>query len=93
MNVVEVDGKIVAYWPIIVTVHVEPLWISPEHRHNRQVAKLLVQQVFETLKAEGITLAFGMIADEDFVQNFPMAAKLGFQKAPGDLYFIQVPEE
>jgi hypothetical protein len=91
VNVVEENGQIVGYWPVFNAVHAEPLWIPESHRHRREVALALIAQVLETLQEYNVAAAFGVIADVDFVVNFPMAKKLGFSKAPGDLYFIIVP--
>jgi hypothetical protein len=91
VNVVEEDGRVVAYWPTFNAVHAEPLWIAETHRHRREVTIALVEQVMETLQGCGVPVAFGIIADVDLIINLPMAKKLGFQKAPGELYFITVP--
>lgn len=54
--VVEEDGpspRIVGTWAIYKLVHVEGVWISPEHRGKAGVARRLIGKTFEVAKALG----------------------------------------
>jgi L-amino acid N-acyltransferase YncA len=90
--VVERDGVIVGSWMIFMAYHAEPVYVNPDAR-TPSVIKALLEQTVTTLRAEGITHAFALIADVDLLENAPMAHHLGFQKAPGELYFVRVPKE
>lgn len=86
------DGRIVACWPIWVAVHLEPLWIAETQRGNPAVARSLVEGMRAQLQAEGITTAFAVIGYADVVTHAPMAGRLGFQRMPGDLFFLTLEE-
>jgi hypothetical protein len=88
--VVERDGQIVASWMIFAAIHAEPVYVNVDAR-TPGVIKALLEQTVEALQEEKVTIAFGVIADVDLLVNAPMAHRLGFQKAPGELYFIRVP--
>lgn len=87
------SNSIVAYWPIWVAVHLEPLWVSPEARKNPAVIKALITTMQEQLKLHRITTAFAVIGHADLVQNLPLAARIGFERVPGDLFFVKAEEE
>ena len=88
--VVERDGRIVGSWMIFMACHAEPVYVNPDAR-TPSVIKALLEQTVTALQADHITHAFAVIADVDLLENAPMAHKLGFQKAPGELYFVRVP--
>ena len=90
--VVERDGRIVGSWMIFAAIHAEPVYVNQDAR-TPNLIKALLELLVSTLQAEGVTLAFGVIADVDLLENAPMAHKLGFQRAPGELYFVRVPQE
>ena len=90
--VVERDGRIVGSWMIFAAIHVEPVYIQPDAR-TPSIIKALLERTVQTLQDDGITIAFAVIADVDLLENAPMAHHLGFQKAPGELYFVRVPQE
>jgi hypothetical protein len=89
------DGshKIVAYWLVFDAVHVEPLWIHPDHRKKPGFARRLWKGVQDVLVATGVPIAFACIADNDAAENLPQALRLGFKKIPGSLFFIEVRPE
>jgi hypothetical protein len=93
--VAEVDGpggEIRAFWTITGCVHVEPVWIHPEERKRPGLVRGLWRQVLETLRENGVVSAFACIMDRDAAANTPLVMRLGFQKLPGDLYLLLVPD-
>jgi hypothetical protein len=91
INVVEQDGRIVGYWFIFATIHAEPAWIAPEARKHPGIVRSLIEQTIQTLQDEGVTMAFCVVADVDLLENAPLVRRLGFTRAPGELYFVTVP--
>jgi hypothetical protein len=84
-------GEIRAFWTITGCVHVEPMWIHPEERKRPGLIRGLWREVVETLREHGVVSAFACILDRDAAMNMPYVARLGFQKLPGDLYMLLVP--
>jgi hypothetical protein len=89
--VAEVGTEIVACWMVLTCVHVEPLWIHPEHRKRPGLIRRLWTAVAGVLQESHVLVAFGCITDADAAQNVPLALRLGFEKVAGDLYYIRVP--
>lgn len=52
--VVEHDGQVVACWAAFDTVHVEGLWIHPDHRGRAVVARTLLNGMLAELHASGV---------------------------------------
>lgn len=90
--VAEQEGTIVAYWGLFSAIHVEPLWIHPDHRKRPGLVRRLWLAVVETLRGAGVRTAFACIADVDAAQNVPLALRHGFVRIQGDLYFVQIKE-
>lgn len=89
--VAEADGPgtpIIACWLILQTIHVEPLWVAEAHRGRPGLIRRLWNRVWTVLREIQAPLAFACILDAD-ATNVPMAVRLGFEKAAGDLYFIR----
>jgi hypothetical protein len=86
----DAQGTLLGYWPIWLAVHLEPLWVQPEARKNPAVIKALVMGMRAQLQAERITTAYATIAHEDLPTNLPMAARMGFERVPGDLFFVKL---
>jgi hypothetical protein len=84
------DGKIVAYWMLFDTVHVEPLWISPEERGNPALIRQIWEKVRGILDRCGVPIAFAVIGDGALGTNAPMAARLGFKPLAGNLFYLLV---
>ena len=82
------EGRIVAYWPIWVGIHAEPLWVTQAAR-TPKVIRCLIQTLQQALAEEAIPTAFAVIGHGDLATSLPPALKLGFQRVPGDLYFVQ----
>lgn len=89
--VVEVDDRIVAYWVVFKALHVEPLWIHPDHRKSPAVVGRIVKQMQEIVEATQEPAAFCVIEDTptaSLVASY--ADRLGFHIAPGSLYYLVV---
>jgi hypothetical protein len=92
--VVEVEGRITAYWPVWKAVHAEPLWVAEGCRHNTAVIRGILQGVETALRAMGDPVAFAVIGQEDLDTSGVYAKRLGFDRVPGDLYYVVIgPEE
>lgn len=88
--VAELGGDIVGFWGLFNAVHVEPLWIHPDHRSRPGLIRRLWTAVQSELRAAGVFTAFACIADRDAAQNVPLALRQGFERVPGDLYMIRL---
>lgn len=86
--VVEVDGRIVAYWVIWYALHVEPLWIQPEWRRHPGVCSGLVKQMQAVVEETAEPAAYCEIGEENLEAIAPYAERLGFLPAPGRLYYL-----
>lgn len=90
LAVVEVDGRIVAYWVVWLGLHVEPLWVMPEYRRHAGVIRGLTETMQAAVVATGERAAFCVIDAENVAVVEPYATRLGFQPAPGSLYYVVV---
>lgn len=86
LPVVEVDGRIVAYWPAFFGLHLEPLWIAEPHRLHVGVAKALLALTELAVAQIGRPVAFAVIAPD--APTLTLAGRLGFARVPGDLYYV-----
>lgn len=92
--VVEVDGRIVAYWVIWKALHVEPLWVEEAYRKHPAVIKGIVEAMQEGVVLTGEPSAFCVIEQENAEVVAQYATRLGFVPAPGSLYYlVPVPQE
>jgi len=90
MIVAEVNGEIVGYWGAFTVVHTEPVYIQPEYRQRISVVRPLWEGMRDLLVQLQVPGTMAIILDEDAPVNLPMATKLGFQKVPGSLYFLDL---
>lgn len=88
--VVEVDGQIVAYWVSWYALHIEPLWIQEAWRAHPGVGRGILDAMRQGVCASGEGVAFCEIADENLSVMAPLAERVGFQQAPGALYYLVV---
>lgn len=89
--VAELDGPgtpIIAYWCVFTAIHVEPVWIHPDHRGRAGLVRALWRTIRGVLNGQS---AFACIFDADAPRSAPLARKLGMEKLPGDLYFLSRP--
>lgn len=85
---VEVDGKLVAYWPVWRAVHAEPLWVTEEARKSPAVIRGILDQVEAAMTEMGDPLIFAVIGDQDILTSGRYAMRLGFERVPGDLFVL-----
>lgn len=91
---VEVDGQIVAYWVVWYALHVEPLWVTEEQRKHPAVIKGIVTEMQRIVEGTGEPAAFCVIEEANLQHVAPYADRLGFQAAPGTLFYVVVqPQE
>lgn len=88
--VAEVDGAIVAYWVVWYALHIEPLWIHPDHRRAPRVVAGIVQEMERLVGATGEPSAFAVLEQENVDLLARAAMRLGFHEAPGKLYYVVV---
>lgn len=86
-------GEILGYWGAFTVVHVEPVYIRPEHRLRISVVRRLWEGMDKLLKDLQVPGAVAVISDEDAPVNLPMATKIGFTKVPGSLYYLNLEKE
>ena len=86
--VVEDDaGQIVGTWVLMRVVHVECLWIHPNHRGKTAVGRCLLAAMRPAARAWGYsTVITGAISDE--IRR--MITRFRGVKIPGDMYAIPV---
>lgn len=88
--VVEVDDRIVAYWVVSYALHVEPLWVVPEYRRHPGVIRGIVEEMQRIVVETQEPAAFCVIDQQNLAVVEPYAARLGFQAAPGSLFYVVV---
>ena len=89
---VEVDGRLVAYWPVWRAIHAEPLWVAEDWRNSPAVIRALLRELEHALdpllQETGESVAFAIIGDADILASGRYAMRLGFQRVPGDLFYL-----
>jgi RimJ/RimL family protein N-acetyltransferase len=88
--IAELDGQIIGCVSLHSQVHWDPWWIHPEHRGNAGIVRGLIKQGVSVLNQLGITDVFATISDENTASQ-ALAERLGFERAPGELYVLRVP--
>ena len=86
--VVEVDGQIVAYWVCWYALHLEPLWIHEAHRKSPGVVAGIIDAMRQIAEGTGEPAGFCVIEAENLEVVSRYAERLGFQEAPGKLYYV-----
>jgi hypothetical protein len=76
--VAEKDGEIIAYWRLAQVIHLEPIWIHPNHRKGFLVRRLW-KQVLSILDVCGISSAF-CFSDRDDIADY--VQRLGLIELP-----------
>ena len=89
---IDSSGRIVAVWCAITVVHLEPLWISPEHRHSPFILRRLWGALRDALRDLGVRHTLTVISP-DVPVTARIAERLGAERMPGDLYTLNVTEE
>jgi hypothetical protein len=80
-------GAIVATWGIFATVHVEPLWVAPQHRKNPGLIRGLWSAVSTILHRTSQKVSFAVLNRES--PALPLAERLDFEKIDGSLYWVR----
>ena len=88
--VVEVDDRVVGYWVVWYGLHVEPLWIQEAYRGHPGVARGLLEGMQHIVESSGEQAAFCVLEEENLGVLGEAAERLGFQPAPGVLYYLVV---
>lgn len=98
VTVEDEGGKIVGFWFVFATLHVEPFSLDEAYRGNPGILKRMwagVRGILDSMRegSGGLfgNIAFAVIPDVDLPRTLPMARRLKFQKLPGSLYFV-IPE-
>lgn len=77
------------YWPIWFAAHIDGVWFDPAMKQVHPCApRSLLQGVFATLRHNGVAQAFAVLTPES---PYGQAGRLGFTRAPGDLFLLRVP--
>lgn len=77
------------YWPIWFAAHIDGVWFDPAMKVDHPAApRSLLEGVFATLRENGVVRAFAVLTPESPIAQ---ADRLGFTRAPGDLYLLRVP--
>lgn len=83
--------RVVGYWMLFDTIHVEPLWLHPDYRKRSGVLRKLWGKVADMLGRTETKRAFAIIQNDDEAEALREQAKrLGFQRMTGDLYFVNL---
>ena len=81
--------KLWGYWPIWFAAHIDGVWFDPAMKVDHPAApRSLLEGVFATLRENGVVRAFAVLTPESPIAQ---ADRLGFTRAPGDLYLLRVP--
>lgn len=81
------DGRLIGCWAAIPLVHVEGLWIAPEHRKAGSVGRRLWREMRRLLSLRGVRVALtGSVSPE--VDALLLHA--GAQELPGKCYALPV---
>lgn len=80
-------GLIVAEWALIRYVHVEGVWIAPEHQKRGRVAGLLLRAMYAVARSWGVSAVL-TCADDDQVRG--LVDHLGGRRLPGDHYVLPI---
>ena len=78
------EGVIVAHWPLMLAWHAEPCYVHPDHRGSGDLIHTMVHSLRLVMGELGVPVAFAS-ADEPAVVR--ILRTLGFQRAPGEMYY------
>lgn len=82
------EGAIKGYWFVYIALHVEPLWVAEEKRHDFSVIARMWKRVKEIMYADKWLAGYAIIADSNLDTVGKSAEWLGFTKIDGSLYYI-----
>lgn len=82
------NARLLAYWPIWIATHLDGLWVdTSEEGPAAGALRSLLEGVFATLDHNGVGTAFALLSEGTL--SHQQASRLGFERAPGDLYFLR----
>ena len=84
---VDEAGGVAAIWAMIPVVHLEPLWISAEHRKSPTIIRRLWNLVSDAMSAMGLKAAVAVILDSK-VETRRVADWLGAEELPGRVFMV-----
>lgn len=82
-------GEIVGIWAVMTAVHLDGLWVHPEHR-GTSIAGRLLTEMKAVLRRYKLWLSFTIVSDPAVMV---LAHKAGFVRAPGDLWMLNLPPD
>jgi len=83
----DAEGQVVACWSAVNTVHVEGIWIHPDHRRRVAVGRALLTAMFEELRS----LSVGeVITNADTPEVEAMLRTIGATPLPGSSWLLKV---
>lgn len=85
--VVEVDGRIVATWAAMTTIHLDGCYIEPEYRGHPAVTKALITALFTLLTSRGVPAALTITQSPEVDA---LIARLGATPIPGQLWLLPI---
>jgi len=89
----DATGAIKGYVVLFDALHVEPIWLDPDIRHQPKTGAKMLDWMVRKLRSCGAESAFGIILEADQATVAPLAAKVGFTPLPGQLYAVRVERE
>jgi hypothetical protein len=81
---------LVAFWMLYDAIHCEPVWIAEQERANPAVIRPLWEGVRKLLLDSGAPIAYVIMGDGGLEVSIPLAVRLGFQPAKGNLFYLLV---
>ena len=84
----DATGTIVGIWAAMTAVHLDGLWVHPDHQ-GTTIAGRLLKGMKALLRQYGLWITFTVIQD---AQVMVLAHKAGFVRATGDLWILQIPQ-
>ena len=80
------DGRIVGCWGLMTVLHLEGLWIHPDHRNHGDVARRLLT------KMRGLTGHRGVVTNSMDAQVTEYLTRCGAVPIPGQAFFWRMAE-
>jgi len=79
--------EIVGWWFLFAALHAEPLWLREDYR-KAGTTRRMIRGMQKLLVEVGAGSAFALIAENDLGHLPPIAARLGFERLPGALFWL-----
>ena len=82
------SGAVIGVWAAMTAVHLDGLWVRPDHQRTGVAGKLL-HGMTDLLQRLGIAVSFTIVQD---LGVLCLAAKAGFTRVAGDLLIFRLPD-